>query len=76
MANSATDLASEKMFTTTSDEFGDFWFKNLDWNHKYKCKVEKEGYYTRAEKEGNISLVSTEKDVNLGNVYMYREHKS
>ncbi|MEM2104027.1 MAG: 4Fe-4S dicluster domain-containing protein [Candidatus Bathyarchaeia archaeon] len=59
----AANLFTGKKHETVTDEFGDFWIKNLEWNHKYVLYVEKEGYPKKT-----IDVVTTEKDINLGNI--------
>jgi len=61
----ALDLYTGAKYETYTDEFGDFWFKDLEWNHKYLLKVEKEGY-----KEKVIGVYTTDKDVNVGDVFL------
>jgi tetrathionate reductase subunit B len=56
-----TDLTSGEKFTATTDGFGDFWFENLEVG-TFSLKIEKDG------KAKTIHPVSTEKDVNLGDV--------
>jgi len=63
----ATDLVSGKVYVTETDEFGDFWLKNLEWKHVYSIKIEKEGYYPKT-----IGVVYTEKDVNLGDIPLFK----
>jgi len=64
----ATDLANGKVYTAETDEFGDFWLKNLEWKHTYSIKIEKEGYYPKT-----IGVVYTEKDVNLGDIALFKK---
>ena len=63
----AVDVVSGKKYEAVSDEFGDFWLRDLEWNHKYLVKVEKEGYAPRT-----LGVISTEKDVALGSVELRR----
>jgi tetrathionate reductase subunit B len=49
-------------FTTSTDEFGDFWFEGLKVG-SYSLSVEQEGY-----KPCRIESLSTEQDVNLGDI--------
>ena len=51
-----------KKLTTKTDSFGDFWFEGLE-DGKYSVLIEKAGY--KSWKRDNIS---TEKDVNLGDI--------
>ncbi|MEM3395674.1 MAG: carboxypeptidase-like regulatory domain-containing protein, partial [Nitrososphaerota archaeon] len=60
-AVTAVDLSSGATFSTTTDEFGDFWLKNLEWNKVYQLTIVKEGYYPKV-----LGAVSTTRDTNLG----------
>ncbi|MEM0078923.1 MAG: carboxypeptidase regulatory-like domain-containing protein, partial [Nitrososphaerota archaeon] len=64
----AVDLTTGKTYTTTTDEFGDFWLKNLEWNKVYQITIEKEGYYVKV-----IGAVATTKDINLGPIPLYKK---
>lgn len=59
----AVDEASGKTYTTETDEFGDFWIKNLEWNHTYTITIKKEGYHPKT-----IHKITTDKDINLGEI--------
>jgi len=48
--------------TKTTDGFGDFWFEGLD-EGTYSLKIEAQGFPTKT-----IEHISTEKDVNLGDI--------
>ena len=61
----ATDLITGKGYEAASDEFGDFWFKNLEWTHWYLVNVWKDGYPVK-----KLGVAHTKKDVNLGNIYL------
>ncbi len=50
------------VFAANTDEFGDFWFEGLKVGN-YSLSIEKEGYSPY-----RIESVSTEKDVNLGDI--------
>ena len=56
-----TDSASGKKLTATTDDFGDFWFEGLKVG-AFSLKIEKDG------KTKTIDAISTEKDVNLGDI--------
>lgn len=56
------DLENGKEMTTTTDEFGDFWFEDLKGGN-YSLSIEKEGY-----KPHRIKSITTEKDRNLGDI--------
>jgi len=67
-AVTAMDVVSGSKYEAKTDEFGDFWLKGLEWNHKYLVKVEKDGYSPRT-----LGVIATEKDVGLGSVELYRK---
>lgn len=58
---SLKDLETGKEITTTTDGFGDFWFEGLK-KRNFALKIEKDG------KAKVFSSISTEKDVNLGDI--------
>lgn len=62
----ARDIESGKEYKTTSDVFGDFWL-TLEWNHEYIIQVQRDGY------EEVTLNACTEKDVNLGDIYIKRK---
>ena len=62
-----TDLQSGEMRTAKTDIFGDFWFNQVGVG-TYKLEVSKEGYLGQT-----IEEVSTEKDVNVGDIALYKE---
>ncbi len=62
-----TDSETGEKFTTKTDSFGDFWLKKLQVG-TYSLIIEKEGY---SRKE--IESISTEKDVNLGDIKLYKK---
>jgi tetrathionate reductase subunit B len=51
-----------RTFAATTDGFGDFWFENLGVD-VYSLKIAAKGYSTKT-----INHISTEKDVNLGDI--------
>lgn len=51
-----------KVWTEASDNFGDFWFKDLAENATFDLKIEKDG------KVKVFENISTENDVNLGDI--------
>jgi Fe-S-cluster-containing dehydrogenase component len=57
-----TDTESGKAVKVETDNFGDFWFRGLGDNRAYSLKLEKDG------KSVAIDDISTEKDVNLGDI--------
>ena len=56
------DKESGETFTAESDYFGDFWFRKLKAG-EYSISIKKEGYLSK-----EIKAISTEKDVNLGDI--------
>jgi len=64
----AVDLSSGKMYTTTTDELGDFWIKNLEWNNIYSITIEHPRYMKKV-----IGAVATTKDINLGPIPLYKK---
>lgn len=66
----AEDEETKATYTTVTDEFGDFWLRDLEWNHSYTIRIEKEGYETWV-----LSGVKTDKDVNLGDIALLRKFK-
>lgn len=61
-----TDLLTGEKFSAKTDNFGDFWLEKLKVG-TYSLAIEKNGYYLR-----EIKSISTEKDVNLGEIKLYR----
>ncbi len=61
-----TDLETGEKFTTKTDNFGDFWLEKLRVG-TYSLAIEKNGYYLK-----EIESISTEKDVNLGDIKLYK----
>lgn len=55
---------------TLTDIFGDFQFRDLEPNKVFKIKIEKDGYHTI-----EIKNVKVDKDINLGDIKMYRKHQ-
>ena len=51
-----------KKLTATTDGFGDFWFEGLE-EGTYSLKIEAKGFAAKT-----IEPISTEKDVNLGDI--------
>ena len=54
------------ILTTESDDFGDFWFKQVE-AQNYKIWFEAEGYMSR-----ELSIDATDKDGHIGSVPLYR----
>jgi Fe-S-cluster-containing dehydrogenase component len=61
----ATDLVEGVKHKTVSDEFGDFWLKDLKWMHRYLIEVSKEGYAPK-----KVCIAYTDKDINLGTIQL------
>ncbi|MCS7140551.1 MAG: carboxypeptidase regulatory-like domain-containing protein, partial [Nitrososphaerota archaeon] len=64
----AVNLTNGKTYSTITDEFGDFWFKDLEWNHVYQISIEHPAYLSKV-----IGAVSTTKDVNLGSIQLFKK---
>jgi tetrathionate reductase subunit B len=62
-----TDTEAGKKFTAKTDNFGDFWLNELKVG-TYSLLIEKDGYYPQ-----EINPISTEKDVNLGDIKLYKK---
>ncbi|MBN2074544.1 MAG: carboxypeptidase regulatory-like domain-containing protein [Dehalococcoidales bacterium] len=62
-----TDTDTNVAFTAESDNYGDFWFLKLN-EGTYSLTVEKEGYLPET-----INSISTEKDINLGDIGLRRK---
>jgi Fe-S-cluster-containing dehydrogenase component len=62
-----TDSGAGKKFTAKTDNFGDFWLNELKAG-TYSLLIEKDGYYPQ-----EIKSISTEKDVNVGDVKLYKK---
>jgi len=61
-----TNEATNKTFKIQTDNFGDFWFDKLDVG-RYTLQIETEKYLSKT-----IAHIDTEKDVNLGDIALYR----
>ncbi|MEM3953242.1 MAG: 4Fe-4S dicluster domain-containing protein [Nitrososphaerota archaeon] len=64
----AVDLTTGKTYSTITDEFGDFWLKNLEWNKVYQITIEHPAYLTKV-----LGAVATTKDINLGPIPLYKK---
>jgi Fe-S-cluster-containing dehydrogenase component len=62
-----TNSKTAEKFTVQTDNFGDFWFENLE-QGTYSLTIVKDGYHTRT-----IESISAEKDVNLGDIELYKK---
>jgi len=56
------DITTGEKITTRTNNYGDFWLEGLDVG-TYSLAIEKEGYYPK-----EIKSISTEKDMNLGDI--------
>ncbi len=61
-AITSIDLFDDRAVTVRSDEFGDFWIRELDKDRKYSIEIKKEGY------ESFRAVVTTDGDQDLGEV--------
>ena len=64
-----TDMETGEKFKAKTDNFGDFWLKDLKVG-TYSLVIEKEGYYSQ-----KIEPISTEKDMNVGDIKLYKKVK-
>lgn len=62
----AKDLTTNESFAAKTNNYGDFWLEKLN-DSIYSLIVEKEGYYPK-----EINSISTMKDVNLGEIKLYK----
>lgn len=61
----ALELNTGEKYEALTDDFGDFWLKNLKWNHAYLLRVEKEGYGEKI-----LGVYKTDKDINVGDIFL------
>ena len=66
----AQDLFNDQEYSATSDEFGDFWLRNLEIGHKYLLTVEASGYGKL------IKVVTADKDRNIGELSLKRKRNN
>ena len=59
------DKATQELFETTTDEFGDFWFHQID-SSEYNLYISADGYTTRL-----IETSTVDKDQNVGVIEMF-----
>mgnify|MGYP002153770358 CR=1 FL=1 len=62
-----TDAATGAVFSTRTDNYGDFWLEGLSVG-TYSLTIQKEGYYPRV-----IPSISTKIDVNIGDVELLKK---
>ncbi len=61
---SLKDIESEEVFTTETDNFGDFWFRKLGDDRSFSLTIEKDGEALTMEN------ITTDKDLCLGDIPM------
>jgi Fe-S-cluster-containing dehydrogenase component len=66
-----TDSDTGEKLTVKTDNFGDFWLEDMKVDHTYSLKIEKDGYYPQ-----EIQNINTAKDVNVGDIKLYRRVKA
>lgn len=59
----ATDTMNGNVYSAETDEFGDFWLKNVEANRSYSVEILRTGYIPK-----KIGAIQTSKDVNLGSI--------
>lgn len=64
----ATDLSNGSKHNVKSDNYGDFWFEQVDPEHAFSVKIEMSGYYAKT-----LGSVYTGKDVNLGDIALFKK---
>jgi Fe-S-cluster-containing dehydrogenase component len=65
----ATDLFNNEEYSSKTDEFGDYWIRDLEADHSYLIVIEKPGYW-------KATLVSrTDIDRNLGDTRLFALHE-
>ena len=57
-----TDVESKEEYKTTTDAFGDFWFRGLKDNRTYSLVLEKDG------KSKTMTDITSEIDLSLGDI--------
>ena len=65
-AITAIDLFEDGSVTVLSDEFGDFWIRDVDMDRKYKLEIKKKGY------ENSLAIVTTDGVQDLGDICLKR----
>ncbi len=66
-----TDSDTDEKFTVQTDSYGDFWFEDMKVDHTYSLRIEKDKYYPQ-----EIQNIDTAKDVNVGDIKLYRRVKA
>jgi tetrathionate reductase subunit B len=65
------DSETGEKFTVKTDNYGDFWFEDMKVDHTYSLRIEKDEYYPQ-----EIHDISTAKDINVGDIKLYRKVKT
>ena len=65
-----TDTETGEKFTIKTDNYGDFWLEKLKVG-TYSLVIEKDGYLPQT-----VESISTEKDVNVGDIKLYKKVKA
>ena len=63
-------MENGKRLTTTTDSYGDFWFRELE-DGNYTLLIEKAGY--QSHMMGPVD--ATKKDINVGTINVFKKDK-
>ena len=63
-----TNIESDEKFTTKTDSYGDFWFRELN-DGIYSLLIDKKGYHSHMIRP----VDATEKDINVGTVNLFKK---
>jgi hypothetical protein len=63
----ATDLTTGQVYTTTSDNYGDFWFEDMEGGRSYELNISMSGYMPRTQ----VVFLTTDK--NVGDIDLFAE---
>jgi tetrathionate reductase subunit B len=66
-----TDSDTDEQFTVKTDSYGDFWFEDMKVDHTFSLRIEKDKYHPQ-----EIQNINTAKDVNVGDIKLYRRVKA
>jgi Fe-S-cluster-containing dehydrogenase component len=66
-----TDSDTGEKFTVKTDSYGDFWFEDMKVDHTFSLRIEKDKYHPQ-----EIQNINTAKDVNVGDIKLYRRVKA
>ena len=64
----ALDLFNDIKITANSDEFGDFWLRDLNKGHKYRLDFQFPGYISYT------TVITAESDLNVGDILLKRQN--